>query len=488
MAAEVIRDVVIRVTVQSDKAKLDVPDMSAAKKAVQDTQRELEKAAEQGAKAVVEETEAVEELEEALADTGVAATSLRNDVGDAARSIGDDLEKAGQAAFTLARGVALAASTTEEDLGKAVRVIAAAQAGFDVFTGTLGGLSAGINILNTLNSTATVTAVVNESLAAANTKVAASGAAAATSMTALNASTGGVLLVVGALVAGIATLALAFTNMGDEGEEATDKINDGFDATIARLEKAVSISRAVRDEFDELAVSGAQREKQIATTSAGRLTAQRGIVSAISGRVTQAEEAITSGSRFIGQDVPLSVTMREAQEKQSRLLSLRESQFSAVSTLRQEEAAEDESLARTIREAQARRAKAETTLTTIRENQKAAATARWALGPLAPEGPEVELKARRDREALAAAEREHQQAVAAGASALGMAGDRLGPANASTLAEAQRMLASERAAADSEREALLRTISGEITRLQASQLEDRVTLRRLEESEQAAQE
>jgi hypothetical protein len=274
MAAEVIRNVVIRVTVETGKSNIAPPDLSPATKAVSDFQKEVSNAISQGAKAVAEQAASVKKLEEGFDNAAAAASNLRDEVesigkvdpnvdvprfteelGGAAKTLGSDLTQAGEGAFVLARGLALVSTTSEEDLGKVIKKIAAVQGAFDVFKGTLTGLSAGINILKTLNSTTAITAAVNGTLAASNAKVATTGAAAATSMFALNASTGGILLVVGSLVAGLAALVLALRgtedeldSVGETGEEAFDRIAASADAAREATDKLRQGLRSARDE------------------------------------------------------------------------------------------------------------------------------------------------------------------------------------------------------------------------------------------------
>jgi hypothetical protein len=301
MAAEVIRDVVIRVTVQSDKAKLDVPDMSAAKKAVQDTQRELEEAANKGAQAVVKQTDTLKNMELGFVGASNEAKDYGREIADANLKAGESLKAAGEGAFTLARGIAFIGASSEEDLQKAVQTIAAMQGAFDIFKGGLETIKGVTEGFRAFRAASTASAAANTALSVSNTAVATTSTSAAAGMTALNISTGGVLLVVGAAVAAVAGLALAFMNMGDDAEDAGDKGESALEKIREEAKKAKDAVDSLRLGLQTVRDEAIERELVTAVTPQQRLAIRERQRERALGRVTDtSRRAGVAGERAAG--------------------------------------------------------------------------------------------------------------------------------------------------------------------------------------------
>lgn len=133
--ADVIRDVVIRLTLQQAEAKLKAPDFAPIKKA----EAEVDKLRDQYAKAdqrriamAAEENRRHAREREALA---IDEEKRQQSLAQMQTQVAGRLREAGEGAFILARGLALTFSGTEEGLQRMLKNVAQVQGMFDIFKG-----------------------------------------------------------------------------------------------------------------------------------------------------------------------------------------------------------------------------------------------------------------------------------------------------------------------------------------------------------------
>lgn len=121
MADETIRDVVVRIRIDVEDAKIRAPETSAASKSVDDFRRQA--------------NAATSEISGGFVEVSDTAETMGVKIQEAGLRTGEGLKQAGEGAFTLARGIAFLSSSSEEDFRKMVQNVAQVQGAFDVFKG-----------------------------------------------------------------------------------------------------------------------------------------------------------------------------------------------------------------------------------------------------------------------------------------------------------------------------------------------------------------
>lgn len=123
MAGETIRDVIIRIRLQQEKASLQAPDLSEYVRA----SREAKAAIERDAAARPSPVSNLREIKGDLANDITQDSSVKQRL--------EAYSQIGEGALRAARGVAFMTAATEEDMKVALQYVAAAQGVFDVFAG-----------------------------------------------------------------------------------------------------------------------------------------------------------------------------------------------------------------------------------------------------------------------------------------------------------------------------------------------------------------
>lgn len=131
----VIRDAVIRLRVEQQKAKIEAPNVAAAEKAYKEGARagkQYEKSAEDATKATKEYNRAVQE---GSASTSASIDKTGKVVKKSFTDITSHLTEGMEGVARFTRGVALLSSSSEEDFQKILRNMMKFQAGFDIIAG-----------------------------------------------------------------------------------------------------------------------------------------------------------------------------------------------------------------------------------------------------------------------------------------------------------------------------------------------------------------
>lgn len=135
--ADVIRDVVIRIALQQVETKLKPPEIAPTAKAVETINKKIEEtsiAFRMGQKASVDFAGSLRKhYEEAAA----RAEGFRVKSQAEMLKVGESMSRAGQGAFTLARGIAFMGTSSDEDFQRMIQTVAKVQGGFDLFRGSI---------------------------------------------------------------------------------------------------------------------------------------------------------------------------------------------------------------------------------------------------------------------------------------------------------------------------------------------------------------
>lgn len=245
--AETIRDIVVRITLKQLDTKLEAPDLSAPKKQIDDLDKSVDEA-----------TQGVEDLGKAFEDQQKSATDASRKAAEAVATQAAKVEDAnlkqldsfrmvGEGIFTVARGVAFLAASSDENFAKMLRTIAKVQGGFDLFKGSADIIKGTVEGLRAMSAASAVAATTNTALATSNTAVATTGTAAAVAMTALNVALGPIGAAFLAIGAAVGFFLAVFSDIGDESEEGGDEVEKliGKVERLAQIREAVAIA-AVR--------------------------------------------------------------------------------------------------------------------------------------------------------------------------------------------------------------------------------------------------
>lgn len=225
--ADIIRDAVIRIGLEQVKADLQAPDLTPLRQASEQAAKEAEttsrKVADQARQTA---NQVVQASQQQVAAVGqVVEANLR---------VSESLKAAGEGAFTLARGIAFVAASSEQDLQKALQVVAAFQGAFDIFKGGV-ELTKGLAEANKALTAATTAATAAESVhAVAITATGASAARATPQVTAFSIATGPIGIAVLAISAALAAGVALWRQYGQAADDASGKLRQARD-NLAQL-------------------------------------------------------------------------------------------------------------------------------------------------------------------------------------------------------------------------------------------------------------
>lgn len=167
MADQTVRDVLLRVSLEYVKTEPKIETDKAKKKL-----DEIRSAAEKAQKEMEAALKAVEEQGRKSTEQTIA--------------VGENLKSAGDGAFTLARGVAFLATSTDEDFAKVIKNVAKVQGAFDLFKGGVEVISGASKALAAYRAASEAAAAADAARAVATT--AASVAADTTAVAATEAT------------------------------------------------------------------------------------------------------------------------------------------------------------------------------------------------------------------------------------------------------------------------------------------------------------
>jgi hypothetical protein len=218
MAAETIRDVVIRVGLQQVDAKLTPPDV----RPVQEAQRK------------------VSEGQERIAD---AAEEAERKQTDANLKAADGFKAAAEGAFTFARGVALLGVANEEDLAAIAGTIAEIQGKFDVFKGgvdAVKGFTEGTRALKEAVGAASLAEAAHTIAIGIKTKAA---TIATGALTAMQAALGPVGIAIAGVAAASAILATAWVAYESRARPPVESFTEAIADQIAETKRLGEAAR-----------------------------------------------------------------------------------------------------------------------------------------------------------------------------------------------------------------------------------------------------
>lgn len=257
--AATIRDVVVRVAIEQQEAKLKAPDTSEVRAKIEEL-RQLYEQAFSAAPQFDFTFQPLEELRPQVEDlldefmrlgdgvklVDTSSQSAARSMVDGFTGVGESLKQTGEGVFTLARGIAFLTTSSDTDFRKQLETIAKFQGAFDVFKGgveTVSGLS---KAYTALTAATTVQTAANTGLAASNTAVAVTGSAAAAAMGSLLVTLGPAALLIGG-----AALILSQLELPDEEVNRTTDALAKFNIEQGRTNRAFEGQQAALKPLNE---------------------------------------------------------------------------------------------------------------------------------------------------------------------------------------------------------------------------------------------
>jgi hypothetical protein len=249
--SDVIRDVVVRITLEQIQAAIKAPDITAAKSAGDAMEKIAQTIADANVESAKISQDAILELKEEMKGylktvseanekTAKADIDLKKKQAEEANKLSDAIEvssakqvsaqlkvldttkQVGAGAFQLARGFAFLATSTDENFQKMLQTIAKLQGGFDIISGgasVIKGMVQGMAALKVATGAATVT---NALYSASHLVVAGTAAIATAAVTALKVALGPIGLIITGIGLAAAALAGAW-NLLASSQEAVKK-------------------------------------------------------------------------------------------------------------------------------------------------------------------------------------------------------------------------------------------------------------------------
>ena len=292
--AETIRDVQIRIGIKQESVVLKAPDIRQFQTTVKKLQEELAKGLQEasrftfpipdfnevqtGVSGVTTEvertTDAVSDLEkrfdemlddivegaEDAADAFVdgrremekqrqTISKLKSEVTDFNIKAAEGFKTAGDGAFQLARSMAIMTSS-DEDLQVIIQRIAALQAGFDVFRGSVDLIKGTVEGMRALRSASLAAAAAQETLAAATTASGTAATGASVGFTLLNKSMGKIGLIIVGIAFVVGGLTAAYLYLRGESKKAGEDIPEDL-AKITKAQRKLNEELKKRQEVNE---------------------------------------------------------------------------------------------------------------------------------------------------------------------------------------------------------------------------------------------
>lgn len=270
---ETIRDVTVRVRIVQDDAKLHLPEIAPVTAGVHEAQRATQDLT-QGFIDLRDVTASAYNLTDKLSQQATEskqreAEAIRKAAEDAERARAqtvqfgqqatDAFARAGQGAFTLARGVAFMAAGSNKELQQVLQSVALVQGGFDAFKGTVEVIKSvreGVQFFSNATKAAaaaqTVATVATTTQTAATTGLAAAEGVAAAGAVTLTAALGPIAVGLAAVSAVALAAGTGLLSFGDAAEEAGSQASQRFGAAIDEI-------RSKRDEFIAETIESRQR-------------------------------------------------------------------------------------------------------------------------------------------------------------------------------------------------------------------------------------
>lgn len=181
--SETIRDVVVRIRIQQEKSKIEVPGVEQARQQVEKlTETSVDGAAkrskaEKEAGAAIEQARKVEEQRLKELDGALKQYTAATERGRQAKlQMGEALKLTSSGALSLARAYALNTAATEEDMQAAIRNVAAMESYIHTATGVIDVATGIAKAYQAIKVSADAASVANKALAVTNVLAAASGA------------------------------------------------------------------------------------------------------------------------------------------------------------------------------------------------------------------------------------------------------------------------------------------------------------------------
>lgn len=237
----VIRDVVIRLSVDQVPVDLTPPDTSGVKQELEGLQESYRQVADTAMETSGQTSASMIDVSDSIQQAGQGANELADDLMDMQLRSAESLAKIGTGAFQTARGFAFLSASSEEDLQAMMESLAKAQAAFDMFVGAKDILIGTVEAFRSMRSAASIASAGNVALATSNTAVGVSGTTAAAGMTALWASLGPVGWAVIGIGAAVSALAIAWS-FWEDADDSVDEVYESLD----RLNAAMEYSNAIR--------------------------------------------------------------------------------------------------------------------------------------------------------------------------------------------------------------------------------------------------
>lgn len=277
--ADVVRDVVVRITLEQIQATLKAPDVSPYTKSQEEISKSLKKVGADAVKTAGVTKQANEETADDMKkwikevstanDKAVKADiELKKKQADEQKKLADQAAAAaekqvsaqlrvleatkqvGTGTFQLARGFAFLSASTDENFQKMLQTIAKFQGGFDIIAGgvdTIKGLVEGTRALKVAYGVATVAAGLQ---AAAQTAVTATAATATAAVTALKVALGPIGLIITGIGVATASLATAWklsAASANENEQAIRKLTDTQEKALKISQLRLDLAKDLRD-------------------------------------------------------------------------------------------------------------------------------------------------------------------------------------------------------------------------------------------------
>lgn len=222
--AETIRDVLIRIRLDQEPAKLEVPDIQPATSAFEEYTETVETAFE-------ETTEYFEDVEDALEDVNAQVEMSQREINDLGITAADGLRTATEGVLTFARGWTFLSIEQEEALAEVVEQLAAIQGGIDIMKGSIDTVKGVRDAYLAISDAGGIAVITQNALAGANTAVTATFTAASGAAKAFWASLGPIGIAIVGLTTAATALGAAWYFFSDgeaaEGvEETTEKIEE----------------------------------------------------------------------------------------------------------------------------------------------------------------------------------------------------------------------------------------------------------------------
>lgn len=262
---DVIRDVVVRITLEQINAAIKVPDIAPLKAVEADHAKSIDKVIkkydekEETAKLNSKrEREYIKDISDAVKEGEKNYAAQLKQRADAEKQVAAAAEAAatkqqvaqlkvlettkqlGEGVFQLARGIAFLTTSSDEDFREMLATIAKLQGGFDLIKGgatTIKALVEGTNALKIATGAATIGQAL---LAAANTVVATTATAATAAVTALKVALGPIGLIITAI--GVAAvIGAAAWEMYSKNSESAAKSIDRTTESIRKATKETEI-------------------------------------------------------------------------------------------------------------------------------------------------------------------------------------------------------------------------------------------------------